>query len=102
MDSGKDFFWHSFSLFWPQNLAVFGGHGQFSGFAVLPRMDQFSNTRMVVSNQKVLQERLIQLKESDAVCCRLCQSALVVIKAKGIALPPEEPQIWNSRFEVLP
>ena len=32
MDLGKDFFFRShFSLFQPQNLAVFGGHGQFSG-----------------------------------------------------------------------
>ena len=31
MDPGKYFFfWHSFSLFWPQNLAFFGGHRQIS------------------------------------------------------------------------
>ena len=60
MDSGKDFlFWHSFPLFWPQNLAVFGVIASFpeSGFHrwEIPKSgfyrgtDQFSNARMMAS-----------------------------------------------------
>ena len=60
MDSGKNFlFWHSFPLFWPQNLAVFGVIASFpeSGFHrwEIPKSgfyrgtDQFSNARMMAS-----------------------------------------------------
>ena len=77
MDSGKDFlFWHSFPLFWPQNLAVFGVIASFpeSGFHrwEIPKLgfyrgiDQFSNARMMVSHYVVLQERLIGMKEGES------------------------------------
>ena len=73
---GMTFFWHSFPLFWPQNLAVFGVIASFPELGFhrweIPKLgfyrgiDQFSNARMMVSHYVVLQERLIGMKEGES------------------------------------
>ena len=74
MDSGKDFFFRShFSLFQPQNLAVFGGHGQFSGNPV-PQVGFAGNP--VLLRNALIEPQILQSKCSEQLCRILGSSQL--------------------------
>ena len=74
MDSGKYFFFRShFSLFQPQNLAVFGGHGQFSGNPV-PQVGFAGNP--VLLRNALIEPQILQSKCSEQLCRILGSSQL--------------------------